>query len=103
MYSWSKKDPQTNARIDAKVKENHSTVDWYMYCREICTLAVSSRAQERIGGPWKVVEIGERKFGKKKYHKGKRVLGQWVFGRIERGSENLACVPKVDVKHHEPH
>ena len=35
-----------------------------------------------IGGPGKVVEIGESKFGKKKSHKGHNMEGQWVFGGI---------------------
>ena len=39
---------------------------------------------EKIGGPGKTVEIDESKFGKRKYHRGKRVEGVWVFGGIER-------------------
>jgi len=32
------------------------------------------------------VEIDESKFGKRKYHRGHRVEGAWVFGGYERGS-----------------
>lgn len=39
---------------------------------------------EKIGGPGRTVEIDESKFGKRKYHRGKRVDGVWVFGGIER-------------------
>lgn len=35
-------------------------------------------------GPGRTVEIVESKFGKRKYHQGKRVDGVWVFGGIER-------------------
>ncbi|CAG8848563.1 18529_t:CDS:2, partial [Racocetra persica] len=30
-----------------------------------------------------IVEIDKSKFGKRKYNKGKRVEGQWVFGGVE--------------------
>ena len=75
MYSWSKKDPQSNAKIDAKMKDNHTNVDWYLYCREMCALVMSNEMQVRIGGPGKVVEIDESKFDKRKYHRGRKVLG----------------------------
>jgi transposase-like protein len=39
-----------------------------------------------IGGLGKVVEVDESKFGRRKYHRGCYVKGQWVFGGIERGS-----------------
>ena len=42
---------------------------------------------QQIGGPGCVVEIDESKFGKRKYHRGKRVEGVWVFGGIERDSK----------------
>jgi hypothetical protein len=48
---------------------------------------------EPIGGNGKIVEIDESKFGKRKYHKGHRVEGQWVFGGIERESGKCFMVP----------
>jgi hypothetical protein len=33
-----------------------------------------------IGGENEIVEIDEIKFGKRKFHRGKRVEGVWVFG-----------------------
>lgn len=43
-----------------------------------------------------VVEIDESKFGKRKYHRGHRVEGVWVFGMVEITSEKrlfLTTVP----------
>ena len=42
----------------------------------------------KIGGPGKIAEIDESKFRKRKYHKGRRKDGVWVFGGIERGNKN---------------
>ncbi|CAI6358292.1 unnamed protein product [Macrosiphum euphorbiae] len=44
---------------------------------------------EKIGGVGKTVEIDESKFGKRKYHRGHAVEGQWIFGGIQR--DNGAC------------
>jgi transposase-like protein len=39
------------------------------------------------------VEIDESKFGKRKYHRGHRVDGVWVFGIIERESGQVIMIP----------
>ena len=49
--------------------------------------------KEKIGGIGKVVEIDESKFGRRKYYRGHRVEGQWIFGGIERGSGKCFLVP----------
>jgi len=36
-----------------------------------------------MGGPGHIVQIDDSKFGKRKYNKGKRVEGVWVFAMIE--------------------
>lgn len=48
---------------------------------------------EPVGGPGCTVEIDESKFGKRKYHKGHHVEGQWVFGGICRESGLCFMVP----------
>jgi len=48
---------------------------------------VLEQDSEQIGGAGKFVEIDESKFGKRKYHRGKRVEGVWVFGGIELESK----------------
>ena len=48
---------------------------------------LSFSADEKLGGEGRVVEIDESKFGRQKYHRGRRVDGQWVFGGVERESK----------------
>jgi hypothetical protein len=38
----------------------------------------------QLGGPGVIVEMDESKFGKRKYNRGHRVEGNWVWGCIER-------------------
>ncbi|KAK9711734.1 ISXO2-like transposase domain [Popillia japonica] len=47
----------------------------------------------KLGGPGIVVEIDESKIGRRKYHKGHRIEGQWVFGGFERGTGRVFMVP----------
>ena len=49
-----------------------------------------------IGGEGKVVEIDESKFGKRKYHWGHYVKGQWVFGGVQRGTGRTFLVAVHD-------
>ena len=47
---------------------SHTTiVDWYNFSREVC-ISILEKFSQQIGGPGKVVEIDESKFGKRKYH-----------------------------------
>jgi hypothetical protein len=45
-----------------------------------------------IGGVGRKVEIDESKYGRRKYHRGHRVEGQWVFGGFERESGNVFMI-----------
>jgi hypothetical protein len=57
----------------------------FRFLREVCVADLINRgAQNKIGGLGVVVEIDESKYGKRKYHRGHRVDGNWVFGAIER-------------------
>ena len=49
----------------------------------------------KIGGPGRIVEIDEAKFGKRKYQRGRIVRGSWVLGGVERHSNKcfLAICP----------
>ena len=92
---------------------------WYNFCRDIC-----EEHSITIGGPGKIVEIDESKFGKytytfltancisfhmtdlytvlythagkHKYNRGRQVDGHWVFGGIERGSSQAFMVVVSD-------
>ena len=66
-----------------------------MFCRETCEVTIE-RNSEKLGGEGKVVQIDERKVGKRKYHRGHRVEGQWVFGAIEEDSRRCFLVAVED-------
>ena len=57
-------------------------------CREVCS-EVLEKENSKVDGPEKIVETDESKFGKRKYHKGRRKGGLWVFG-IEKDSTNCS-------------
>ena len=46
-----------------------------------------------IGGPGTTVEIDESKFGKIKYHQGRKIEGKWVFGGLCRETKACFLVP----------
>ena len=58
-----------------------------MFCREVCAIIIVDEGQP-IGGFGKRVQIDESKIRKRKYHRGHRVEGQWVFGGIGKDMRN---------------
>ena len=72
-------------------------VDWDCFCREVCEMELFED-RVKIGGEGKVIQIDEGKFGKRKYHRGHHIEGQWVFGGIESNSRKcfLVAVEKRD-------
>jgi hypothetical protein len=91
MFSNAIKFPIFTA-IQAEIGSKGTYVDWSSVCREVVYIWMIERG-EKIGGPGKIVEIDESKFGRRKYHVGHLVEGQWVFGGIERGSGKVFLVP----------
>ncbi|KZS06225.1 Uncharacterized protein APZ42_030421 [Daphnia magna] len=74
----------------------HGTpIDWYNFCREVSEDIVINNS-EKIGSVGITVEIDESKFGKRKYNRGKRVVGVWVFGGAERISGKCFLVAVSD-------
>ena len=74
---------------------SRTIADWGMFCRETMLIFMEG-CSEKIGGPNKTVEIDESKFGRRKYHRGHPVKGQWVFGGVERESGRTFLVPVPD-------
>ncbi|XP_019892330.1 uncharacterized protein LOC109612604 [Musca domestica] len=70
-------------------------VDWNNFCREVVVFS-SFQTHLQIGGPGKIVEIDESKIGKRKFHRGYAVEGQWVFGGIKRETNKCFIVPVED-------
>ena len=52
----------------------------------------SESGSQKIGREGKIVQINESKFGKREYHQGHHVEGQWVFGGIEQESRKCFVV-----------
>ncbi len=56
---------------------SRTSVDWYMFTREVCEEGVIHHS-EPIDGPDKHVQIDKTKFGKCKFNQGRHVDGEWV-------------------------
>lgn len=85
-YWWCQDLDQTQIRHELGLNLNTS-VDWDSFCREVCEIELFENSI-KIGGEGKVVQIDKSKFGKRKYHGGHLVEGQWVFGGIESDSHS---------------
>ncbi|XP_069968781.1 uncharacterized protein [Bactrocera oleae] len=88
---WSHSQVRKNSFIKEPILSSATICDWYNYCREAVVLYQVDHqvAVGKIGGPGKIVQIDESKFGKRKYNKGRRVEGHWVLGMVEDGSDDL--------------
>ena len=94
-YMWVWKFEQQIIMRECRIGSPNTVVDWCNFCREVCATVLEMKS-EPIGGVGKVVEIDESKFGKRKYHRGRRVDGVWVFGGIERDSRRCFLVTVED-------
>uniref|UniRef100_A0A915DEK8 ISXO2-like transposase domain-containing protein n=1 Tax=Ditylenchus dipsaci TaxID=166011 RepID=A0A915DEK8_9BILA len=68
-----------------------AAVEWARFCRRAVYQEMILNGNA-IGGLGDVVEIDESKFGKRKYNRGKRIEGSWVFGGISRKTGNVFMV-----------
>ena len=80
-------------------KANHTVVDWYRTCREVCTDWIWDNTP-MLGGYGKIIEMDESYFaGAPKYNHGRRLgtswdeqeIDKWGFCLTERGRENWTC------------
>ena len=82
LYAFSRSESITQASELAGCSLKTAS-QWYASTRNMLQEHVLASPNSRIGGPGTVVQIDETKFGKRKYHRGHRVEGNWVFGGIE--------------------
>jgi hypothetical protein len=64
-YWWCRDVRQEEIRHELNIAA-HTAVDWDSFCRETCEVTLMER-EHPIGGPGKIVQIDESKFGKRKY------------------------------------
>ena len=82
IYLWTHN--FTLAEIEHELRISKKTlIEWTIYFRDVCTSIVLDHS-EPIGGEGIPVEIDESKFGRRKYNKGRKVDGMWVFGGREK-------------------
>ena len=84
IYLFLQKAPQR--MIESMTGLARKTVTWLLKTlREACEKAYFHDLEggERVGGPGIIVQIDEAKYGKRKYNRGHRIDGNWVFGAIE--------------------
>ena len=89
-YWWCQDLDQTQIKQELRLAES-TGVDWDSFCHEVCEITLLENG-EKLGRNGKLVQIDESKFGKRKYHGGHHVEGQWVFGRIEEDSRKCFLV-----------
>ena len=94
-YLWVWKCSESFVMREVKIGGEHTIVDWFNFCREVA-VEVMQKESVQIGGVGEVVEIDESKFGKRKFNKGRRVDGVWVFGGICRRTRDCFLVPVED-------
>ena len=96
-YPWAHKFTTTQAvhetSLDDETTSTETVIDWYNYCREVCADRIMNHHAGPIGGPGTTVEIDESKFGKMKYHRGRKIEGKWVFGGLCRETKACFLVP----------
>lgn len=72
-----------------------TVVDWSSFCRGVCIEWAINNSQQ-LGGTGVIVELEEAKFGKRKYNRGRKIVGNWVLGGIQRGSKKCFLKPIAD-------
>ena len=97
-YLWLCKNSYTTVRMMTGHSPN-TISDYIRLFRELIVNTLEDHDQ-MIGCKEITVEVDESKFGRRKYHRGRRVEGVWVIGGIENTSEKKCFLVKVE-KHDE--
>ena len=98
MYQWLVQDKVSKAVKECGVSK-HVVVDWYNFCRDVCGQYFLDHRVTN-GGPGRVVEIDESKFGRRKHNRGRVVDGHWIFGGVEGGTSRGFMVEVEDRSKH---
>ena len=85
-YCWIERYANKQTARLARVSPNTVT-DWMNFCREVC-MEVCVDESTSLGGVGKIVEIDESMFGKRKFNRGKPMKQMWVFGGVQRDSND---------------
>ena len=88
VHMWARGYKSIDIAHELEINATSTCVNWSSYCREVC-LSAFIKSPCKIGGGSKTVEIDESKFGRRKFYRGHKVDGCWVFGGIERESEKV--------------
>ncbi|KAJ1526458.1 hypothetical protein ONE63_009591 [Megalurothrips usitatus] len=93
MTMWLLLQPPRQMHIMTELQIDRKTYTrWAKFCSSVCILWCKAQSTP-LGGPNKIVEIDEAKFGKRKYHRGRMIEGQWIFGARERNSSKAFFIP----------
>ena len=101
-YWWCQDLDQVQIKHELRLAKS-TGVDWDSFCCEVCEITLLENG-EKLGRNGKVVQTHKSTFGKRKYHQGHHVEGQWVFGGIEEHSRKCfrVAVEKGPNKHYCP-
>ena len=84
-FLWLMLTGATSKQIKATLGWSSGTIaDYSRWYRELVTQSIRVGHSQQVEGQGVIVEIDESKFGKRKYNRGHRVDGAWVFGGVER-------------------
>ena len=96
MYFWIHplRIGQVLGLLAGKVVSNHTVIDWYNFCRDVCSQYLITNPI-KLSGVGDIVEIHETHLGwKHEYFKGRgdRYLDMWLCTMIERRRQIFVCV-----------
>ena len=84
LYCWANREERSKVARCLPVTSG-TVCAYFKRFREICMAEEMDRMRSfQLGGKGVIVEMDESKFGKRKYNKGHRVEGNWVWGCVER-------------------
>ena len=84
-YWWARGMNVTNVMHETG-HTKQTIVDWFNFHRDVCAQYFIDNPV-MLGGPGKIVEIDESKFGKKKYNRGRYKEGHWELLSFQTNGE----------------